>query len=94
MRDEMNAILKEEFRGLAIITRDRLGLTQNKMAEELTMNEASYSVIETGVYKCGTLTAILLLMMQDDPREFLEKIKLRFEQLEKSYEEDTEEYEE
>ena len=86
MRDDMNAILKEEFRGLAIRTRDRLGLTQNKMAEELTMNEASYSVIETGVYKCGTLTAILLLMMQEDPREFLNKISNRFKELEEHYE--------
>lgn len=86
MRDDMNAILKEEFRGLAIRTRDRLGLTQNKMAEELTMNEASYSVIETGVYKCGTLTAILLLMMQEDPREFLNKIGNRFKELEEHYE--------
>lgn len=88
MRDDMNAILKEEFRGLAIKTRDRIGLTQSKMAEELTMNEASYSVIESGVYKCGTLTAILLLIMQEDPREFLQKVKQRFDALQKSYEEE------
>ena len=86
MRNDMNAILKEEFRCLAIRTRDRMGLTQNKMAEGLAMNEASYSVIETGVYKCGTLTAILLLMMQEDPREFLNKISNRFKELEEDYE--------
>ena len=86
MRSDMNAILKEEFRCLAIRTRDRMGLTQNKMAEGLAMNEASYSVIETGVYKCGTLTAILLLMMQEDPREFLNKISNRFKELEEDYE--------
>lgn len=91
MRDDMNAILKEEFRSLAIRTRDRMGLTQNKMAEELTMNEASYSVIETGVYKCGTLTAILLLMLQEDPREFLSKISARFKELEQNYEKEDEE---
>ena len=90
MRDNMNAILKDEFRFLAIRTRDRMGLTQNKMAEELTMNEASYSVIETGVYKCGTLTAVLLLMLQDDPREFLDRIKEKFKALEKSYEKEDE----
>ena len=91
MRDDMNAILKEEFRCLAIRTRDRMGITQNKMAEALTMNEASYSVIETGVYKCGTLTAILLLMLQEDPREFLNKIGARFKELEQNYEKEDEE---
>lgn len=91
MRNDMNAILKDEFRCLAIRTRDRLGLTQNKMAEELAMNEASYSVIETGVYKCGTLTAILLLMLQDDPREFLNRVKGKFNALEELYGEEEKE---
>ena len=31
------------------------------------MSESSYSDIETGKSKCGTLTAVLLLSMQEDP---------------------------
>lgn len=71
MRTEKETLLKNELRSLAIRTRDRLDLTQREMAERLEMNENSYSDIETGVYMCGTLTAILLLLEQEDPHTFL-----------------------
>ena len=32
------------------------------------MSESSYSDIETGKCNCGTLTAVLLLGMQEDPK--------------------------
>ena len=81
----MEEILKEELRVLALRTRDRLKLTQNKMSERLVMSETSYSDIETGTYMCGTLTTILLLQEQDDPKEFLRRLKVKFE---KMYEEE------
>lgn len=81
MRDIMESILKGELRVLALQTRDNLGITQSRMAELLEMSETSYSDIETGVYMCGTLTAILLLMQQNNPCEFLDQLKKRFEKL-------------
>lgn len=77
----MEAILKDELRTLALKTRGRRDIPQRVMAEELVMNESSYSLLESGVYMCGTLTAILLLSMQEDPKEFLQKISQKFENL-------------
>ena len=78
MRDEKEHLLKDELRLLAIKTRYALGITQKEMARHLSMAEGSYSDIETGEYMCGTLTAVLLISMQDDPSVFLEQIKRKF----------------
>ena len=81
MRDEKEHLLKEELRILAIKTRGYRGITQKEMAKLLSMAEGSYSDIESGEYMCGTLTAILLLSMQDDPSIFLTSIKEKFSEL-------------
>lgn len=81
MRGKMEEILKEELRTLALKTRDRQKLTQREMAETLSMNETSYSDIETGVYMCGTLTTVLLLMKQADPTQFFDQLKQRLQKL-------------
>jgi len=78
MRIEKEMLLKDQLRLLAIRTRDRLDLTQREMAERLEMSESSYSDIETGVYMCGTLTAMLLLLMQEDPQGFLQALDEAF----------------
>ena len=78
MRTEKESLLKDELRLLAIRTRDRLDLTQREMVERLEMSESSYSDIETGVYMCGTLTAMLLLLMQENPRGFLQTLDEAF----------------
>ena len=78
MRNEMERLLKEELRVLAIRTRDRLHLTQREMASKLEMSESSYSDIETGRTKCSTLTAVLLLCMQDEPKNFLQTVEAKF----------------
>ena len=78
MRHEKEELLKEELRILAIRTRDRLHLTQNEMGKKLEMSESSYSDIKTGKTMCGTLTAILLLNMQDDPRTFFFHLEIKF----------------
>ncbi len=80
MRQEFEKILGEEFRYLAIKTRGGLGLTQKEMGERLQMGESSYSDIETGRTSCGVLTAILLLSMQDNPKEFLDHLNMKFDQ--------------
>ena len=79
IRDDLKIILGEELRFLAIKTRERLGLTQRIMGDRLQMSESNYSDIETGeIICCGTLTAILLLCMQDDPMKFIDSINERF----------------
>ena len=80
MRQEFEKILGEELRYLAIETRERLGLTQKEMGEELQMGENSYSELERGETICASaLTATLLLRMQDDPNLFLNRVAERFE---------------
>lgn len=78
MRHEKEGLLKEELRILAIRTRDRLQITQGEMAKRLEMSESSYSDIETGRTMCGTLTAILLLDIQEDPNAFLIEMNAKF----------------
>lgn len=85
MRDKVERILKQELRFLALNTRNRLELTQKQMSELLFMNEKSYSDIETGVYMCGTLTCIILIMMQEDPNAFLQNLR---QQIDKLYDEE------
>lgn len=76
----MEAFLKDELRVLAIKTRDRLQLTQKEMANKFEMSESSYSDIETGVFMCGTLTTMLLLSEQDDPKSVLDEFKVKLEE--------------
>ena len=85
MRDKVERILKQELRFLALKTRNRLELTQKQMSELLFMNEKSYSDIETGVYMCGTLTCIILIMMQEDPNTCLQNLR---QQIDKVYDEE------
>ena len=79
MRHIIETKLKEELRTLARTTRDRLELTQSKMAEKLVMNDHSYSDIETGKSNCGTLTTVLLLSIQEDPTHFLSTVNVEFQ---------------
>ena len=80
MRQELERILGEELRYLATLTRDRLGLTQKELGEELQMGETSYSDLERGETICASaLTAILLLRMQENPNVFLNRVSERFE---------------
>lgn len=81
MRSEMEKLLKEELRVLAIKTRNDLGITQKEMSKRLVMSESSYSDIETGEYMCGTLTAVLLLTEQKNPNEYLKELSKKFNEL-------------
>ena len=81
MRKQQESVLKESLRVLALKTRDRLDVTQKDMAIKFSMSDTAYSDIETGVSMCSTLTAILLLIEQDDPGIFLNEMKGKFEEL-------------
>ncbi len=78
MRNQMEDLLKAELHRLALQTRDTLELTQKEMSERLQMSESSYSDIETGKTMCGTLTAMLLLQMQERPETFLHQLQAKF----------------
>lgn len=78
IREDLETILGEEFRFLAIKTRERLKLTQKEMSDRLQMSDSSYSDIERGIYNPSTLTAVLLLNMQDDPNFFLNTVNEKF----------------
>ena len=80
IRHNLKVILGEELRFLAIKTRERLSLTQKEMGERLQMSYSNYSDIETGqIDCCSTLTAILLLSMQDDPNIFINDVSIKFQ---------------
>ena len=81
MRNELETIIKDTFRVLALKTRAAHDLTQEQMAEALAMVPRSYTDIESGVHMCGTLTAILLLIEQPDPLSVLEDLKKKFKDL-------------
>lgn len=85
MRQEFKKILGSEMRVLAIETRERLGLTQREMGIRLQMGENSYCSIEAGRTTCGALTEALLLSMQDNPKEFINRVTEKFA---KCYEEE------
>ncbi len=80
VRDDLKHILGQEFRFLAIKTRESLHLTQKEMGERLQMSYSNYSDIETGeIDCCGTLTAILLLHMQENPTIFINNVNNKFQ---------------
>ncbi len=81
MRENLENLLKQELRALAITTRDKYNLTQREMSDKLFMTESSYSDIETSKYMCGTLTAILLLTTIDNPQEYLQYLSTEFAKL-------------
>ena len=72
MRQEPSNVFGEDLRILTIRTRNRLDITQKEMGELLYMSESSYSDIETGKSHCSMATAILLLEMQKEPKQFLQ----------------------
>ena len=58
MLQELEKILGEELRYLAIATRDRLDLTQKEMGEQLEMGTGSYSDVETGETICISVLSL------------------------------------
>ncbi len=77
-RDEMEDILGDLLRVLALDERARLGLTQAKMAETLAMSQRSYAYIENGQSNCSALTTILLLLQCPTRENFFSELERRF----------------
>ena len=69
----------QEFRTMALRTRDRHRLTQSGMADALCMSLNSYSEIEAGASGVGLLTGILLLSEQEDSVACLRRIREELE---------------
>lgn len=82
MRNEMEMVLKQKFRNLALKIRYEQGLTQSEMSKALVMSERSYEDIERGKSGCGALTIVLLLMKVDNPLIVLDDLRMK---LEKAY---------
>ena len=68
MRQKLKNILRGDGGFLSLGTRERLGVTQEKMREMLNMGEVSCSDIETDRNHCGSLIPILLSDKQDTLR--------------------------
>ena len=88
MRTKIKDEIKEALRDLCMRTRTERGITQGKMSEALMMSERAYSDLERGIYSCGTLTAVLLLIEADDSGEILEKLSEKITT--KAYHDETE----
>ena len=82
MRNEMEMVLKQKFRNLALKIRYEQGLTQSEMSKALVMSERSYEDIERGQSGCGALTIVLLLMTVDNPIIVLDELRM---ELKKAY---------
>lgn len=73
-------LLKKLFRSKLIQHRASKRLTQAQMAELLMMDTRSYVDLDHGKHMCSTLTFVLfLLYCCRDPAEFIEEIRLQFE---------------
>ena len=82
-REQMEHLMKHELHTMLLRTRQNLDLTQNKMAEHYVMSNTSYSELERGKTSCGTLTMLLLLNDQEDPRATLQNlVKKLYEEIE------------
>lgn len=66
-RTTMEECLNKELRPILIRTRERLGVSQAKMARRYFMAKNTYSDLEAGKHGFGSLTIVLLLKDQEDP---------------------------
>ena len=80
MREHYLCILKLFFRAYLVETRERLNLTQAKMAQRLAMDDRSYIDLDHGRYSCSALTlALFLLYCCPEPMDFLTRLRVALE---------------
>lgn len=80
MRRTYHTILKERFHRRLWYERIRLDWTQAEMAEQLHMDERSYSDLDTGKSCCSAVTLVLFLVyVCEDVALFLEELRNAFE---------------
>ena len=73
-RKQMQEIMKQNLHVLLLRTRDHMGLKQHEMAKHYAMSNTSYSDLERGVSSCGSLTLLLLLHDQEDPKAVVDML--------------------
>ena len=76
MKKRYQTVMKQQFRDSLLRNRDRLDLTQAKMAKKLLLEDRSYAALESGESCCGALTlALFLIYCCDDPETFLDDLR-------------------
>ncbi|MGI5825628.1 MAG: helix-turn-helix domain-containing protein [Bacillota bacterium] len=71
MRETYKNLIKTYLRYKFIETREALELTQEEMAERLSMSFVAYNEIEAGINLCSTTTFILFLINCSPDRELI-----------------------
>lgn len=80
MRKTYYKILRSCFRTSLLRTKEALGFTQAQMAEQLSMDERSYSDLDRGKSCCSATTLCLyLIYLCQDTQAFLEELRHAFE---------------
>ena len=76
MKKRYQSVMKQQFRDSLLRNRERLDLTQAKMAKKLLLEDRTYAALESGESCCGALTlALFLIYCCDDPETFLDDLR-------------------
>ena len=80
MRKHYTKVLKSFFHQKLFLSRVHLGITQEEMADKLSMSSRTYVDLDHGKTGCSALTlALFLIYICTDPLEFLEELRDAFE---------------
>lgn len=80
MRKQYTRVLKKFFHQKLFRSRITLGITQEEMANRLTMASRTYVDLDHGKSNCSALTlALYLIYICDDPIAFLRELRNAFE---------------
>lgn len=84
MRKEYTKVLKTIFHKKLIQRREALGMSQEEMAERLSMACRTYIDLDHGKTCCSSITFVLfLLYVCEDPMKFLEELRYAIEACDK-----------
>ncbi len=80
MRNQYTQIFKEFFHHKLVHSRDDMGISQEEMAERLSMASRSYIDLDHGKSGCSAVTLVLyLIYVCDEPLLFLNELREAFE---------------
>lgn len=81
MRKQYTQVLKTHFHDQLFRSRVKLGITQEEMAQRLSMASRTYVDLDHGKTSCSALTlALFLIYICSDPVMFLEDLRNAFEE--------------
>lgn len=79
MRKTYQKALQYYFRSTILLRREDLHLTQSQMAEQLCMDERSYSDLDRGKSCCSAVTlALFIAFLCEDVQKFAEGLRHAF----------------